>query len=206
MSEDALYLPWWVRTIDPVTVTPALGAWRAAGPLPPARRRRPGVTDPPPEHLPLTFWVDGHPIASRWYPVASHYRIRDSAFFRQPVSVVFVATFLRSERGWARVDVCACGCFHEQVGELLGLYREGRTVVPLIHVGYGRVALSLGHHWVPVDKDLIRLLETDPDAALDASSSFNERTCSWILNGDDAEVADRLLRSIPGIRGQRRVS
>ena len=63
--------------------------------------------------------------------------------------------------------------------------------------------MPLGHHWVSIPDELRRALPNDTEDTRALAADFASRTVRWILQGDDGEVAERLLRSIPGIRGER---
>lgn len=202
MSTYELFLPWYVRNPDPVQVVPVLGAFRVSGPNPPLDGL-PDEMDPPEGMLPLTFWVSGVPVASRWYPTEAYQRIRESALFAEPVQPVLVATFPVSTPGWMRVDLSAVGQTHAQVGSLLDMFRAEPGPTPLVHATHGRIGLPLGHHWVLVPDELTERLPYLSEEVWTHASAFASETCDRILMGDDEQIARRFLQSIPGIGGER---
>ena len=202
MATDPCFLPWHVLTTHLLTVTPVLGAFRAADDQPPTAELL-TCPEPPEGMLPLTFWVDGHPVASRWYGTEAYRTLRTSPLFAEPLRLVCLCTFPRATPGWMHADVCAVGYANGQVLSILDLNRRYPKAVPLVHAGYGRVAMPLGHHWVSIPDGLRRALPNDTDETRTLAADFAALTVRWILHGDEAEVAERLLRSIPGIRGER---
>jgi hypothetical protein len=202
MATESNFLPWHLQTTEPLTVTPVLGAFRAADDQPPTAEPL-TCPEPPEGMLPLTFWVDGHPLASRWYGTEAYRPLRTSPLFAEPLRLVCLCTFPRTTPGWMHADVCAVGYSGGQVSSILDLSRRYPKAIPLVHAGYGRVAMPLGHHWVSIPDELRRALPNDTGDTRALAADFAARTVLWIVQGDDGEVAERLLRSIPGIRGER---
>jgi hypothetical protein len=203
MSGHTCFLPWYIRDSELVTVTPVLGAFLVSGDFPPL----PGLDlqEAPPEGMiPLTFWVDGHAVASRWFGAQDYKEVTSSALFAEPVWLAFVATFPTRTPGWMRVDVSAVGTSDDQVWGLLELHNACPSGVPLVHPGYGRVALPLGHRWVPLPDLIAECVPMDCEETRSIAAAFASETFLRILYGDDEEVAKRVLESIPGIRGERR--
>lgn len=200
MSDNA-FLPPYIRTSAALDVTPVLGAFRASGVWPPTGAPL-MVEDPPEGMLPLTFWVDRHPVASHWYPVGVYQAIRESPFFAEPLGLAFGAIYPRETPGWMSCNVSAVGLSDGQVQALLHLGDIKPIGAPLVHPGLGRVALLLGYHWLSIPDPLRRALVTESDEAREWAADMAERAFSWILYGDPEEQAARLLASIPGIRGE----
>ncbi|MHB1191934.1 MAG: hypothetical protein ACYC6F_02720 [Longimicrobiales bacterium] len=185
MSEYPYFVPWYARTKGSLAVTPL-----------------PGAEEPTDDQLPLTFWLDGHPMISGWFGVGACGRVRESALFAEPLTLALVFVFPRTAPGWMRVTVCAVPDTDAQVRALLELYDIPEHGLPLVHVGYGRVALPLGRRWISVPPDLAALVEAGTTEALGAVERFGRDVENRILYGEDHEVAVRLLNSIPGIRGE----
>ncbi len=185
MSEYPYFVPRYARTTGSLAVTPAHGGEEPSDGL-----------------LPLTFWLDGHPVISGWFGVGACGRVRESALFAEPLTLALVFVFPRTAPGWMRVTVCAVGDSDAQVGALLQLYDDPEHGLPLVHVGRGRIALPLGHRWIPVPPDLAALVEAGTTEALGAVERFGRDVENRILYGEDHEIAVRLLNSIPGIRGE----
>jgi hypothetical protein len=202
METNTCFLPWHMQTTGLLTVTPVLGAFRVADDHPPTAPA-PAWQEPPEGMLPFTFWVDGHPVASRWYGTEAYRPVRTSPLFAEPLRLVCLSIFPEATPGWMRTDVCAVGDATDQVWAILDLHRSQPEAVPLVHAGEGRIAMPLGHHWVSIPDELRRALPNDTEDTRALAADFASRTVRWILQGDDGEVAERLLRSIPGIRGER---
>jgi hypothetical protein len=201
MSDYPYFVPRYIRTTGPLAITPVLGAFRVSGDTPPLAEPR-AVEEPPEGQLPLTFWVDGRAVASHWFGAGAHKRVRESPLFAEPVSLALAFVFPRTAPGWMRVDVTAVGDSYEQVGALLDLFGDREHGLPLVHVGRGRIALTLGHHWIPVPAGVAAIVETGTEAALDVVERFGRDVENRIVYGEDHEIAVRLLNSIPGIRGE----
>ena len=202
MSEHENFLGTYIRLYKPTMVTPVLGAFRVSGDAPPF------CADPPrpeaPEGmLPLTFWMCGRAVASRWYPVESWKEIRESALFDDVVSVAFSAIFPAAAPGWMRVDMGAVGISNNQLWSLLGLFGDKPGCVPLLHGGDGRVGLHMGHHWTALPYGIAELLAYPDEDTYARVGAFAEEAFRRILFADEEEAAARLLASIPGIRGER---
>jgi hypothetical protein len=202
MSEQEYFLGSYTRLFKPTMVTPVLGAFRVSPDAPPPY---PDSEEPePPEGmLPLTFWMGGRAVASRWYPVESFKEIRESALFADVVSLAFDAVFPGATPGWMRVDLGAVGQTSNQVWSLLQLFRDKPGCVPLLHAGFGRVGLHLGHHWVSIPWEIAERLSYPDDESYARAGAFAEEAFKGILLADEDEGAVRLLESIPGIRGER---
>lgn len=142
MSEQACFLPWFIRDSELLTVTPVLGAFLVAGDDPPLEGLPPD-RDPPEGMLPLTFWVDGHAVASSWFAAEAYKAIHTSPLFAGPLCLTLVAAFPQRTPGWMRVRVSAVGASDEQVRTLLDLHQAWSGGVPLFHPGFGRIALRL---------------------------------------------------------------
>ncbi|NJD19751.1 MAG: hypothetical protein FIA95_10785 [Gemmatimonadetes bacterium] len=201
MSSATCFLPTWVSWTELVSVNPVFGAFLAYGPEPPADDA-PSPADPPQGRLPLTYWVDGHPVASRWYPYDTYAAIRDSTFFAEPATVYTMAAVPHDPAGWMTMFLAAVGTSDGQAAELLRLHRDP-IVAPLVHTLSGRVGLGLGHHWIRVPVDVQRHLDHDNERTRAYVAEFCSQVSRLILRGTDEQVAARLLCSIPGIRGER---
>lgn len=201
MSSNLCYLPSWLTWTGPVTVTPVLGAFRAFGPEPPWSDAG-SPTDPPQRRLPLTFWVDRHPIASCWYGYETYEAIKKSCYFAEPVTVFSIAAFPRRTAGWMCMVLAAVGASDTQANELLRLHQEPAEA-PIVHTIGGRFGLALGHHWIGVPVDVKRHLDRDDEQTRSYVAEFCSQVSRLIVYGTDKERATRLLESIPGIRGER---
>ena len=111
MATNTCFLPWHMQTTGLLTVTPVLGAFRVADDYPPTAPA-PAWQEPPEGMLPFTFWVDGHPVASRWYGTEVYRQVRTSALFAEPLRLVSLSTYPEGTPGWMRTDVCAVGDSH----------------------------------------------------------------------------------------------
>ncbi|HSW29091.1 MAG TPA: hypothetical protein VLH75_06275 [Longimicrobiales bacterium] len=185
MSEHPCFVPWYARTKGSLAVTPL-----------------PGAEEPTDDRLPLTFWLDGHPVISGWFQPYACGRVRESALFAEPLTLALIFVFPRVAPGLMRVTVSAVPETDAQVGALLQLYDHPEHGLPLMHVGHGRLALPLGQRWIPVPPDLAALVEAGTTEALGAVERFATDVQNRILYGEDHEIAVRLLESIPGIRGE----
>lgn len=201
MSSNLCYLPTWLTWTDPVTVTPVLGAWRTFGPEPP-RSDEGSATILPRRRVPLTFWVDRHPIASRWYEYGAYEAIKKSHFFSGPVTVFSMAEFPRRTDGWMCMVLAAVGATNPQANELLRIH-QAPLKAPIVHTTGGRFGLALGHHWIGVPVDVKRHLSNDGALTRSYVAEFCSQVSRLIVHGSDEERATRFLESVPGIRGER---
>lgn len=204
MDQDFCFLPWHVRVTPRVPVTPVFGAFLAAPEAPSAERRRRAPEEPPDGMLPLTFWSHRHAVASAWYPCLAHKHILGSPFFRAEPHLAFVSIFPREHPGWLRVNVAAISADTVQLKAFAGLLASLGEQLPFCDAGFGRLGLYLGHHWIPVPADLAARLREDCEETRVRVGAFTDDVNDRLLHGDEAEVASRLLNSIPGIRGERR--
>lgn len=200
MQSEAILLPWYMRCTRPQTLAAALGSF-VASPAEPPEVPVVGPEDPPEGLYPLTFWVDGQPVASDWFDPGAARNIRESAFLTAPVELVLIATLPTAYPGWVRVDLSAVATSHVQLQHLLDLL-TARDAAPIHHAGHGRPGLLLGHHWDRLPDEL-RLIDPDDEDSHWAVAHHFNGLFNRILYGDDPRAASRFLDSIPGIRGER---
>lgn len=194
--------PCWTHTYHDLQVTPVFGAFLAPKHWPLAPE--PSTPEAPPVgKLPLTFWADRHPLASRWYSERTYKKLRSSKLFSHPVSLLLEAELPREQGEWMRVEVSAIPATDDQFAATLELHDKSQAN-PLIHhaVG-GRIAVALGHHWVPIPGDLVEAVIFRASDSRARFAHYADWCFRFILMGRDDEAAERLLRSIPGIGGER---
>jgi len=200
MQSEAILLPWYMRCTRPQTLAAALGSFVAA-PAEPPEVPVVGPEEPPEGLYPLTFWVDGQPVASDWFAPGAAKNIRESAFLTDPVELVLIAPLPVACPGWVRVDLSAVATSHVQLQHLLDLL-NARDAAPVNYVGRGRMGLLLGHHWDALPDEL-RWIDAEDEESCQAVSHHCDGLFNRILYGDDTQAASRFLNSIPGIRGER---
>lgn len=200
MQPESTLIPCCTRTTQRQTVGAAFGAF-VAFPAEPPEAPPPGPEEPPEGLYPLTFWMDGHPVASDWFDPGVAKNIRESQFLATPVELVLIATPPQAHPGWVRVDVSAVATSQPQLQHLLDLLYT-RHAAPLNHVGRGRPGLRLGHHWGRCI-DAPRWIHPADDETWDVFGRYCNEFFDRILYGDDPQAASRFLDSIPGIRGER---
>src|SRR5688572_15631755 len=106
-------LPRWTHIIDSVKVTPVLGDFLASADDPPPRGptivQRCGLQG----LLPLTFWMDRRPIASRWFTPATYRAILASPLYHQSLSLALLGGITDGCEKWLRVEVVAVPALDE---------------------------------------------------------------------------------------------
>ena len=151
--------------------------------------------------MPLTFWNGTHPVCSRWFPLGVAWELEWGAMFREELNVVFWADCeTGAEVGQVRVRVLAVPWGSSHFDSLLEADRRLGGTLPLTDAGHSRLGLEIGVTWVQVPLGLLspRAPEFDDERKRELAPLCDE-AFDEILWGRPADIAARLLESIPGI-------